>query len=126
MISAYQALALPQSKLTGDEMVMFRAVMKTIDAHIRKLMTFGGPSEPLIIPMREMNGNVCALMLHTMKKHGWVVSWQIGHSEMSRIRSAPDRWQIIIGASDDAYADTEAVKEATKYSGMADGSEVFQ
>src|SRR6266704_2604315 len=74
MIPAKDALQLSQARISDNDRVDVQLVMEKIDLHIRKYMTFGGPT-PLEIPYKAMSKTASQIICYVMKmRFKWTVN----------------------------------------------------
>jgi hypothetical protein len=73
MITSTEALQLPHAQLSNNDIVECRLVLEKLDQHIRKYMSFDGPT-PLEIPFRAMSRTAAKLLCFAAKKLKWTVN----------------------------------------------------
>jgi len=114
MISAKAALQLEQAQFTSGDIVQFRAVMDTIDRHIRETMTFMGPAA-LEIPYRDMSKETCKLMCHAMKYYKWNVNANLIASQprFAGGQPEPHHWFLQFQPAPEVYDELDLVQEMT-------------
>jgi hypothetical protein len=106
MISAREALALDRAKFPTGDMPQLRSVMRTIEQHVRKTMTFNGTPE-LTIPYRDMTKEVSKLLCHAMKRLGWSVIVNLMSTAPMFAGGMPDphHWSLHMQPSFEVYDD---------------------
>ncbi len=104
MITATEALQMPAAKISEQDHTEARAMIEVLDGHVRKYMTFGGPT-PLEVPYRAMSKTASQVVSVVMKRFKWNVMFNL-MAEQARFQGAaptPHHWVIQMVPMIDIY-----------------------
>lgn len=95
MISATEALQLNHASISTQDREDVQAIVAKLDEHIRKHMTFGGPT-PLEVPYKHLSRTASQIFCFVMKRLKWTVSLNL-MAEQPRFQGGtpvPHHWVI--------------------------------